>query len=287
MNTRHPGALMPRSAALALWLPRIAPPAPPAGDTSAVPAPRLGAVDDEALAQALHAVQGDDEPHTARPAADVGEVALADLLRSWAPRTTQVTALFPAAGDPAGVPAAVSAAAIDAEECVLVTLTAPHEAETWALVPAITFFGSVLEPGHLVVWEAVRVPPWRSTVLAAVGDLREAERELRSGLIQATEALDRLDVARWSDSARSVLAGLTGYRALVDLVPEDLDQRRARVLSESARLRYIVDVATADDGGAVNLWQADQRGAALRHVDHVARRSMAAATAYDRESTDS
>ena len=58
--------------------------------------------------------------------------------------------------------------------------------------------------------------------------------------------------------------------------PLDLD--RARALALAARLRVIVDLATADDGGAVNLWQADQRSAALRHVDHAARRAMCAAT---------
>ena len=38
-------------------------------------------------------------------------------------------------------------------------------------------------------------------------------------------------------------------------------------------------LATADDGGAVNLWQADQRSTALREVDRAARRAMSAATA--------
>ena len=50
-----------------------------------------------------------------------------------------------------------------------------------------------------------------------------------------------------------------------------------RVLASAARLRAIVALATQDDGAAVNLWQADQRSTALRDVDRMARRAMAAA----------
>jgi len=49
------------------------------------------------------------------------------------------------------------------------------------------------------------------------------------------------------------------------------------VLASAARLRAIVALATQDDGAAVNLWQADQRSTALREVDRMARRAMAAA----------
>ena len=51
------------------------------------------------------------------------------------------------------------------------------------------------------------------------------------------------------------------------------------MLASAARLRAIVTLATADDGGAVNLWQADQRSTALREVDRAARRALSAATA--------
>jgi hypothetical protein len=51
-----------------------------------------------------------------------------------------------------------------------------------------------------------------------------------------------------------------------------------RVIGSALRLRAIVDLATADDGAAVNLWQADQRTTALRDVDRAARRALAVAT---------
>jgi len=291
---------------LAVWFPLLAPD---------------GVVDDGALAACLARVQGDDEPHTvawspgerATPGA-VGAphrrgepddaVGLGVLLRGWAPRLRSVSALFPVAGDVSGVPAAVSAPAVDAEECVLVTLepvpgadpgqdAAPGRgadgSSAWALVPETTPFGSALEQGHLVRWSAVPVPPWERGVLAAVGDLREAERHLRAVLIGQTEALDALDVTSWTRSTTEVLSGLAGYRALADLVPDDLAGPRARALSESARLRYVVETAVHDEGGAVTLWQAGARSAALRQVDEAARHAMAAATfvAQRPASTDS
>ena len=58
-----------------------------------------------------------------------------------------------------------------------------------------------------------------------------------------------------------------------------LFEESLRVLSLAARLRAIVALVTADDGGAVNLWQADQRSTALREIDRSARRAMSLANA--------
>ncbi|HEX5332865.1 MAG TPA: hypothetical protein VFW79_09480, partial [Cellulomonas sp.] len=104
------------------------------------------------------------------------------------------------------------------------------------------------------------------------------ERDLRAALTQATRALAALDVARWRPDAAEAIAALRsdgdpGWR-----LPRGIDARRVRVLASAARLRAIVALATADDGGAVNLWQADQRSTALREVDRAARRAMSAAT---------
>ncbi len=49
---------------------------------------------------------------------------------------------------------------------------------------------------------------------------------------------------------------------------------------QAVRLRAIVDLATADDGGSVNLWQADQRSTALREVDRASRHAVGAATLW-------
>lgn len=248
---------LPRSVYLAAWLPHVR------GSVSVAELALLG-------------VQGEDEPHTVRaddePPAGLPGDALG-LLRAWGVPGMSTAALIPAPGDGVGVPPEVSSAAVAAGECVLVETPAGH----FAAVPEVTPFGSPVEPGYLVEWQVARVAPWTLGVLAAVGTLADAERDLRDALRTATEALDALDVARWRDDAVEALASLRAEPDVTSL-PRELEPRRGRVLALAARLRRIVELATADDGGAVNLWQADQRSAALRHVDHAARRAMCAAT---------
>jgi hypothetical protein len=249
---------LPRSVLLALWLQGVGAGAGP-------------------LQRALAAVQGDDEPHAVTAAEEVGLVGdgLAGLLATWASGPRDVAAVLPAPGDLAGVPAVVSPAAVDAGECVLVH--AP--AGSFAAVPTVQEFGSALEPGHLVRWDVTAVPDWRTALLGSVGSLADAERDLRRALLSATEALAALDVARWRPDAAAAIVALRSDSAMAWPVPPGLEGRRVRVLATAARLRAIVVLATADDGGAVNLWQADQRSTALREVDRAARRAMSAATA--------
>lgn len=255
---------LPRSVLLALWL---AEPSPGSG-----PVQRL-----------LDAVQGDDEPHrvtTAAPAA-TGDPApgtepatLADLVAIWASGPRTVAAVLPAPGDPSGAPAAIAGAAQDAGEAVLVSTPDGD----WAAIPRVEAFGSVYEPGHLVTWEVSRVPAWQNALIGQVGTLREAERELTGALSRATEALTSLDVARWREDAAEQIAALSAGADPGWSLPPSLEPRRVRVLTTAARLRAIVDLATGDDGAAVNLWQVDQRSTALRDVDRAARRALAAAT---------
>ncbi|WP_298460119.1 hypothetical protein [uncultured Cellulomonas sp.] len=258
MDTTPDVLALPRSVLLALWAHGVGAGAGP-------------------LQQALAAVQGDDEPHTVRvgEGAEPSEDGLAGLLAAWAGGPREVAAVLPAPGDLSGVPAAVSRLSVDAGECVLVHAAAG----SFAAVPVVEEFGSALEPGHLVTWEVRAVPDWRTSLLGVLGTLADAERELRLALISATEALASLDVARWRPDAAEAIAALRSEVGPGWPVPGSLDGRRVRVLASAARLRAIVALATADDGGAVNLWQADQRSTALREVDRAARRAMAAATA--------
>ncbi len=245
---------LPRSVLLALWLAQ-------------------DGVDRTALARA---VQADDEPHTVRAAVDGDDHVdgpLSLLLDVCGPGARDVAALVPAPGDASAAPPAVSAAATTAGEAVLVR----SDLACVAAVPDVERFGSDLEPGHLVTWEVHGVADWRTSVLANAGSLADAERELRQGLVDATEALVRLDVARWRPDAAEQIATLRDTDLPAWRLPAGLEGRRVRVLASAARLRRIVALATQDDGGAVNLWQADQRSTALREVDRVARRAMAAA----------
>ncbi|PZR52516.1 hypothetical protein DNL40_11575 [Xylanimonas oleitrophica] len=244
---------LPRAAVLALWL----------------------ATDGAAPGVVVRCVQGDDEPHTVTglPGFAGDSAGLKDLVETWTSGPREVCAPLPAPGDPSGVPAAASAAATEAGECVLVST----RGGSWAVVPRITEFGSVLELGHLVAWDVRPVPAWSTALAGAVGSLADAERELRTSLITATEALDSLDVARWRDDAADAIEAVRSSSTDAWPVPA-LDGRRARVLQLATRLLAIVDLATDDDGGAVNLWQADQRSTALREVERTARHAIAAAT---------
>nr|WP_194719757.1 hypothetical protein [Cellulosimicrobium arenosum] len=229
---------------------------------------------DDGATRLLRAVQRDDEPHVVTGA--LGDLRLADLVHAWSGEVREVVALAPVPGDVNGVPLPVAPAAADVGECVLVTTPAG----SWALVPGVTAFGSELEPGHLVTWEVERVDAWSTRVQGAVGSLADSERELRTALLVATRALDSLDVARWREDAAGAIAGLRSAAAPVWQLPDGAEPRAVGVLAQAVRLRAIVDLAAADDGGAVNLWQADQRSTALREVDHAARRAIGAATLW-------
>ncbi|WP_402466143.1 hypothetical protein [Isoptericola aurantiacus] len=243
---------LPRSVVLALWLQS-------AGASHGL---------------AVRSVTDDDEPHTVVGLpGSADESSLAELVAVFSAGPREVCAVLPAPGDPSGVPAAASAGATEAGECVL--LSTPDG--SWAVVPRVTFFGSDLEPGHLVSWEVVEVPPWSALVAGTLGSLAEAERDLRSSLVVATEALDALDVAQWRDDAADAIDRVRSSTTAGWPVPE-LDGRRARVLQLAWKLLAIIDLARADDGGAVNLWQADQRSTALREVERTARRALGAAT---------
>ncbi len=258
----HLSLHLPRSVLLAVWL----------------------AATDADRAVLLDALQSDDEPHTVqrRPAADepprddLHDEPLTALLDACASTPRDVSAVLPVPGDPGATPAVVSSAATEAGEAVLVRTP---EACLVA-VPVVERFGSALEPGHLVTWEVTDVPDWRHAVHARTGSLQDAERDLRQGLVQVTEALVRLDVARWRPDAAEHIAALRDLELPAWRLPDGMDGRRLRVLASAARLRAIVDLATQDDGAAVNLWQADQRTSALRDVDRMARRAMSAAASY-------
>ncbi|WP_449385306.1 hypothetical protein [Cellulomonas soli] len=270
----HESSRLPRTVLLALWLDAPAP-------------------DADAL---LRAVQGDDEPHTVRgPGARPGpgpatatanasataegapDETLAAVVRRWLTGPRQVAALLPAPGAPAPMTGPLAGLAADQGEALLVRTGQ----QFLALVPEVVRFGSVREPGHLVTWHAVEIDDWRPAVLGSVGSLQDAERALREGLVEATEALTRLDVARWREDAADRIAAARDGSLPPSLLPAGLDGRRARVLTSALRLRAIVSLATEDDGAAVNLWQADQRSTALREVERAARRAMAAATTSD------
>lgn len=255
---------LPRSVLLALWM------------NAASIDPDLDLID------VIAAVEDDDEPHRlAGDGVDPGPSSLTahtGLLRTtlaaWLQQAIRSAALLPVPGDASGLPGTISAAATTAGECLLLRI----DDQDLVLVPEIETFGSVWEQGFHVAWTAHRTAPWENKFVGAVGTIREAERGLRRALLTATEALAGLDVARWRPDAADAIHALGSGDPIQWDLPPAVTQRQVQVLTLAARLRTIVDLATADDGGAVNLWQADQRATALREVDYAARHALAAAT---------
>ena len=122
-----------------------------------------------------------------------------------------------------------------------------------------------------VGFAAVRAVSDEVAVLSAGGGVRFSLADTAGALATASADVPVLaDEVRRRDGslpADRLPAGLTAW------------PQRVRVLTQAARLRAIVGLAAEDEGGAVNLWQSDQRSTALREVDRLARRAMTAASA--------
>ncbi|MFP5345485.1 MAG: hypothetical protein ACLGIA_00425 [Actinomycetes bacterium] len=241
---------------------------------------------DVPLEDALTAIQGTDEPH-AVSGADDASTALSNALRWLAGVAGQVGVALPVPGNLLGLPGPpeFNAAALEAGESVLVELDdgardvkppawAALGTSTLGLVPDTTEFGSWLEPGCLVTW---RAHPTHRRRVVDLASLSEAERALREAMLTATEALGALDVARWREDAAERIAAVRNGGLDRRVVPASTAPRALRVLASAARVRAIVSLACQDDGAAITSWQASSRTAALRDVDHVARRAMVAA----------
>ena len=237
------------------------------------------------MAAAVAAVTGDDEPHdlepapclesdpraaTALPARDLA--GLLDSLRSAGVPGLRV--VLPAPGDLLGLPgpAGFNQAAVEAGECVLAD--APPQGPWWGVVPTITRFGSEWEPGTMVTWT---VHPVASRRVTDVGSVAEAERLMREAMRRATEELSRLDVARWREDAADRLASVRSGSLAAEALPPATPQRCVQVLATAMRVRAIVALAAEDDGAAMSGHEALRRSEALRSLDAVCRRAVAAA----------
>jgi len=254
---------LPRSARLAAWGTAVL-----AGDAG---------IDD-----AVRAVTQDDEPHAVLldPDPDVPGIGLRDLLWHFVEAgVTGLRVVLPAPGDPLGLPGppAFNTLALEAGECVLTQPAQGREGDLdrhGGLVPTVMQFGSQWEPGAMVTWSLYPVRPLH---LTAAAGLAEAERELREALATATDALTRLDVARWREDAADRVAAVRQGGLPRGALPPSAPPRSVQVLATAARVRAIVELATEDDGAAVSGYEAQQRAQTLRGLAGVSRRAMAAA----------
>lgn len=224
---------------------------------------------------AVSALAGDDQRLP-----DAGGVDGRALLQRIA--GTAVLALLPTPGEPVGINGPAGPHALEAGEALLSGPPGTAGGLLRIAVPQVQVFGSEFEPGTLVDWQVWTEPVdgdgWVPPVIA----LGEARTDLASALSVAVDALTSMDVARWRDDAAEEIAMLAGNdlpEQIAHRIPPGLEPRRSQILGRAVRLAAIVDLAVVDDGAAVNVWQADQRTAALRHVATAARRALMAVSA--------
>lgn len=240
------------------------------------------------LADAQRAVIGTDEPHRV----DLGEgedfeerfISLHEAVGNM--RELHVPGLrvvLPAPGDVLGLPGPpeFNRLALEAGECVVSELVTtgwttqiPGFNPGYGLVPHVTTFGSVWEPGAHVVWSQHHVLPRRLTV---VGSLAQAEQELQEALTTATQTLRRLDVARWRPDAVSPIATVRDVGLPRHALPPSTPPRCVQVLDMAARVRSIIEFARENDVAASTSYEVQRRARTLRELDTICRRAMTAA----------
>lgn len=214
------------------------------------------------LDDAVDAVNGPaDPPHRVGglpgEAEPVGLTLALGRLRSLG--VTGLRLVLPRPGDSAGLPGP----------------TAFNEVAVQAGEAALTVGGGVglgLVPSGRATWEAYDVAP----ATAAVPSLAEADRALTEALREGTEALVRLDVARWHPEVADLLADLRAPRLDSDL-PPCYPPRAHRVLATAQTVWAIVGAAEETTGAAVSAGEIQLRDAALRTLSVAARRAVEAA----------
>ncbi|WP_435768695.1 hypothetical protein [Nocardioides sp. SYSU DS0651] len=170
-----------------------------------------------------------------------------------------VGAAFPAAGDPVGLrgPRPFTGAAVDAGEAVLLlgagTGLVPHQV------------------GRAVEWTSYAVdrrpPP----------DLGEADRGLRSALLEAAGRLAELDVAHW----RPEVADELMQRPAPVRAPSTTPHLAVDLAGRALHLHAVVELALEDDGGAVTATEAGARRAAINPLARAVRHALTAACSPD------
>ncbi|MDQ4038691.1 MAG: hypothetical protein M3313_10185 [Actinomycetota bacterium] len=177
--------------------------------------------------------------------------------------------ILPVAGDIRGVPgiAGLSAQAISAGQLVVGT--------TLAFLPDD-------DPSADGGWLALEISEvaW---VTHAAGDqqtVTQASGALRLAVLDATDALTRLDAARWNSGVDSLRR-----REQAVLLPPDHAPAAAALATRCAQLTAIIELAMSDaPGGALNGYGAGGRNAALRRLSVAVREALMCAYSWVPES---
>lgn len=162
---------------------------------------------------------------------------------------------LPVEGDLLGLggPRGFNDAAIDAGEAVVLG--------GWSVVPEVV--------GEVCHWRVHEAAPRQ------LPDVGEADRNLRSALLDSANELAALDVARWRPEVADRLLNL-GHRPDLD-APLGTPDRCADLAARGLQGWAIADLALEDDGGAVSVFEMSARSSALQPLERAARRALVAA----------
>jgi hypothetical protein len=207
------------------------------------------------------AVADDDAAHLLGGRDAPAESLVAGLAAFRARGADAVGAALPAEGDLVGLggPAAFNSASLEAGQAALV-------------LDAASFVLTGLVPervGAAVTW---RPMPAERRQLPDVG---EADRELRTALMEAAETLARLEVARWRPEVADRLMNLRHRPGLV--APPGVPTRCADLAARGLQALEITELALEDDGGALTAYDAEARRVAIAPLGRAGRRALVAA----------
>jgi hypothetical protein len=210
----------------------------------------------------IDAVVGEDATHLLGGPDTPAEALVTGLGALRARGADAVGAALPAEGDLVGLggPAAFNTAALEAGEAVVV-------------LDAASFVVSGLVPervGAAVTWRPM--PAERRQV----PDIGEADRALRTALLEAAESLARLEVARWRPEVADRLMNLRHRPRVV--TPPGVPDRCADLAARGMQALEIAGLALEDDGGALTAHEAQARRAAIAPLGRAGRRALVAAT---------
>jgi hypothetical protein len=207
----------------------------------------------------VDAVMGDDATHAVAglPGTERTETLVAALGHLRASGVSAIGAAFPVEGDPVGLggPAAFNGDALEAGEAVILGDSG------LGLVPHRT--------GAAVTWT---VHPAGRRQLPDVG---EADRQLRSALIDSANALARLDVARWRPEVADELLNLRHREPVA--APTGVPARCVELAGRGLQALGIAELALEDDGAAISVAEIAARDGALRPLARAGRRALVAA----------
>ena len=188
----------------------------------------------------------------------VADTLMSGLVRLRAEGATGFGAAFPAEGDPVGLggPPAFNAAALEVGEAVVALDVA------FGLVPR--------RVGAATTWHV------HHAGRRQLPDVSEADRALRTALMETAETLARLEVARWNPEVADRLMDLRHRPAVVG--PPGIPARCVELAARGVQASEIVELALEDDGGALTSYDAEARRRALVPLGRAARRALVAAS---------